>query len=76
VTDLLQRVQARFLKELFLSSKGGFVLKGGMALSILFGATRRRGSDVEDVRGDVGRDEDAGAIDAPRPPRRRGLQAA
>jgi predicted nucleotidyltransferase component of viral defense system len=40
VADLLQRVQARFLKELFQSSKGGFVLKGGMALSALFGASR------------------------------------
>jgi predicted nucleotidyltransferase component of viral defense system len=40
VSDLLQRVQARFLKELFRSSKGGFVLKGGMALATLFGPSR------------------------------------
>jgi hypothetical protein len=38
---LLQRVQARFLKELFQSSKGGFVLKGGMALAALFGGSRQ-----------------------------------
>lgn len=40
MTDQLQRVQARFLKELFHSSKGGFVLKGGLALSTLFGPSR------------------------------------
>ncbi len=40
MTDLLQRVQARFLKELFASSKGGFVLKGGMALAALFDGSR------------------------------------
>jgi hypothetical protein len=40
VSDLLQRAQARFLKELFHTSRGGFVLKGGMALSTLFGPSR------------------------------------
>ena len=40
MSDLLQRVQARFLKELFHASKGGFVLKGGMAISALFGPSR------------------------------------
>lgn len=40
MSDLLQRVQARFLKEIFHSSKGGFVLKGGMALAALFGPSR------------------------------------
>ena len=38
--DLLPRVQARFLKELFHASKGGFVLKGGVALSMLYGPSR------------------------------------
>jgi hypothetical protein len=37
---LLQRVQARFLRELFRASKGGFVLKGGMALAALYGHSR------------------------------------
>jgi len=40
MSDLLRRVQARFLKELFHSSRGGFVLKGGMAISALFGPSR------------------------------------
>jgi len=39
-SDLLQRVEARFLRELFRASKGGFVLKGGMALAALFGNSR------------------------------------
>jgi hypothetical protein len=39
-SDLLRRVQARFLRELFRASKGGFVLKGGMALSALYGNSR------------------------------------
>lgn len=38
--DTLQRTQARFLKELFYGGKGGFVLKGGMAMLALFGAER------------------------------------
>jgi hypothetical protein len=38
---LLQLVQARFLRELFRSSKGGFVLKGGMAIGALFGNSRQ-----------------------------------
>jgi len=40
VTELLPKVQARFLKELFHASKGGFVLKGGMALAMLYGPSR------------------------------------
>jgi hypothetical protein len=36
----LQLVQARFLRELFRASKGGFVLKGGMAIAALFGNSR------------------------------------
>ena len=35
MSDLLQRVQARFLRELFSAAKGGFVLKGGMAVATL-----------------------------------------
>jgi predicted nucleotidyltransferase component of viral defense system len=38
--DTLQRTQARFLKELFYGGKGGFVLKGGMAMMALFGPAR------------------------------------
>ena len=38
---LLQLIQARFLRELFRSSKGGFVLKGGMAIGALFGNSRQ-----------------------------------
>jgi hypothetical protein len=38
---LLPLVQARFLRELFRSSKGGFVLKGGMAIGALFGNSRQ-----------------------------------
>ncbi|HEV2270466.1 MAG TPA: nucleotidyl transferase AbiEii/AbiGii toxin family protein [Steroidobacteraceae bacterium] len=38
--DLLQRVQARFLRELFRAAKGGFVLKGGMAVSTLYAHSR------------------------------------
>lgn len=38
--DTLQRTQARFLKELFYGGKGGFVLKGGMAMMALFGSAR------------------------------------
>jgi len=37
---LLQRVQVRFLRELFRASKGGFVLKGGMAVAALYGHSR------------------------------------
>jgi hypothetical protein len=40
VLDILQRTQARFLKELFYGGRGGFVLKGGMALAALFGPSR------------------------------------
>jgi hypothetical protein len=36
----LQLVQARFLRELFRASRGGFVLKGGMAVAALFGNSR------------------------------------
>lgn len=39
-SSTLQLVQARFLRELFRASKGGFVLKGGMAVAALFGNTR------------------------------------
>jgi hypothetical protein len=38
--NTLQRTQARFLKELFYGNKGGFVLKGGMAMVALFGPAR------------------------------------
>jgi len=38
--DTLERTQARFLKELFYGGKGGFVLKGGMAMMALFGPAR------------------------------------
>jgi hypothetical protein len=41
VTPLLQLVQARFLRELFRASKGGFVLKGGMAVAALYGTSRQ-----------------------------------
>ncbi len=41
MSDLLQRVQARFLRELFRAGKGGFVLKGGLALSTLYGPFRQ-----------------------------------
>jgi hypothetical protein len=37
---ILQRTQARFLKELFYGGKGSFVLKGGMAMMALFGPAR------------------------------------
>ena len=40
MSDLLQRVQARFLRELFRAAKGGFVLKGGMAVSTLYTQSR------------------------------------
>ena len=40
-TPLLQIVQARFLRELFRASKGGFVLKGGMAVAALYGNSRQ-----------------------------------
>src|SRR3979490_1792887 len=40
-TPLLQIVQARFLRELFRASKGGFVLKGGMAGAALYGNSRQ-----------------------------------
>lgn len=40
MSDLLQRVQARFLRELFHAAKGGFVLKGGMAVATLFTQSR------------------------------------
>lgn len=46
MSDLLQRVQARFLRELFRAGKSGFVLKGGMAVSTLF-ATSRLTRDVD-----------------------------
>ena len=38
--DLLQRVQARFLCELFRATKGGFVLKGGVAVATLYAQSR------------------------------------
>jgi predicted nucleotidyltransferase component of viral defense system len=40
MSDLLQRAQARFLRELFRATKGGFVLKGGMAVSTLYTQSR------------------------------------
>lgn len=40
MSELLQRVQARFLRELFRAAKGGFVLKGGMAVSTLYTQSR------------------------------------
>lgn len=40
MSDLLQKVQARFLHELFRATKGGFVLKGGMAVSTLYTQSR------------------------------------
>jgi predicted nucleotidyltransferase component of viral defense system len=40
MSDLLQKVQARFLRELFRATKGGFVLKGGMAVSTLYTQSR------------------------------------
>ncbi len=40
MSDLLQRVQARFLRELFRAAKGGFVLKGGMAVASLYTQSR------------------------------------
>ncbi|HEX5461679.1 MAG TPA: nucleotidyl transferase AbiEii/AbiGii toxin family protein [Steroidobacteraceae bacterium] len=40
MSDLLQRVQARFLRELFRAAKGGFVLKGGMAVATLYTQSR------------------------------------
>lgn len=40
MSDLLQRVQARFLRELFRAGKGGFVLKGGMAVATLYTHSR------------------------------------
>lgn len=40
MSDLLQRAQARFLRELFRAGKGGFVLKGGMAVSTLYAQSR------------------------------------
>src|ERR1700675_140507 len=40
-SSLLQLMQARFLRELFRASKGGFVLKGGMAIGALYGNVRQ-----------------------------------
>jgi hypothetical protein len=40
MSDLLQRVQARLLRELFRAAKGGFVLKGGMAVAALYAQSR------------------------------------
>ena len=38
--DLLRRVQARFLRELFRAGRSGFALKGGMALAALYPSAR------------------------------------
>jgi predicted nucleotidyltransferase component of viral defense system len=46
--DLLKRLQMRFLRELFRNTRGGFVLKGGLALSILYGDSRgTRDADLD-----------------------------
>ena len=62
--QLLQRVQVRFLRELYRGAKSGFVLKGGLALATLYGrsrATREVDLDfpaartAESLHGQVGR---------------------